>query len=429
MKRLFSLLMAFCLVFCATSCSLLQDHPEETTPTPVVTAEPLGPKAAAYLMEKYSKTFTVKNDLGEIVECSLDNENEIVTVYSAPYLIRSTHALHSLYAGDFVDNGYLVFNQKKLVSQFNVLAGDSFGAHTILVSYSLPVLPSAITLNTSADDVAALTAHAHFVITVISTSTTSIPDSVKTQMEQLGYPLEMRLVCPMPGANFAAAHEMSYSRLSTFIDRECTSVDTVITNPSSYDMTAEEYLEKKYGYDFVKKSTLEGLVDGVETFTAAGIDGYITVLSRDAMGDLGADSGLFSDAYFDDGYSVINAAKMQEEIRQYFGLEYGTSRLIVDFKTKILPSAVTADMTLSEIQQKYPEYAVYDITVLASQIPHPGDFQTTLNRMRADKVQAYVMVKEVPAAMQEKLTKITISQLETALYDSTHNAAVPSVGF
>jgi hypothetical protein len=171
------------------------------------------------------------------------------------------------------------------------------------------------------------------------------------------------------------------------------------------------------------------LVDGVETFTAAGIDGYITVLSRDAMGDLGADSGLFSDAYFDDGYSVINAAKMQEEIRQYFGLEYGTSRLIVDFKTKILPSAVTADMTLSEIQQKYPEYAVYDITVLASQIPHPGDFQTTLNRMRADKVQAYVMVKEVPAAMQEKLTKITISQLETALYDTTHNAAVPSVGF
>jgi hypothetical protein len=298
-----------------------------------------------------------------------------------------------------------------------------------LVSYSLPVLPSAITLNTSADDVAALTKHAHFVITVMSTSTTSIPDSVKTQMEQLGYPLEMRLVCPMPGANFAAAHEMSYSRLSTFIDRECTSVDTVITNPSSYDMTAEEYLEKKYGYDFVKKSTLEGLVDGVETFTAAGIDGYITVLSRDAMGDLGADSGLFSDAYFDDGYSVINAAKMQEEMRQYFGLEYGTSRLIVDFKTKILPSAVTADMTLSEIQQQYPEYAVYDITVLASQIPHPGDFQTTLNRMRADKVQAYVMVKEVPAAMQEKLTKITISQLETALYDSTHNAAVPSVGF
>jgi hypothetical protein len=425
--------MAFCLVFCATSCSLLQDHPEETTPTPVVTAEPLGPKAAAYLMEKYSKTFTVKNDLGEIVECSLDNENETVTVYSAPYLIRSTHALHSLYAGDFVDNGYLVFNQDKLVSQFDVLVGDSF--HTTLVSYSLPVLPSAITLNTSADDVAALTKHAHFVITVMSTSPTSttsaisIPDSVKSRMEQLGYPLEMRLVYPMPGANFTALHEMSYSQLSAFIDRECTSVDTVITNPSSYDMTAEEYLEKKYGYDFVKKSTLEGLVDGVETFTAAGIDGYITVLSRDAMGDLGADSGLFSDAYFDDGYSVINAAKMQEEIRQYFGLEYGTSRLIVDFKTKILPSAVTADMTLSEIQQQYPEYAVYDITVLASQIPHPGDFQTTLNRMRADKVQAYVMVKEVPAAMQEKLTKITISQLETALYDTTHNAAVPSVGF
>ena len=118
------------------------------------------------------------------------------------------------------------------------------------------------------------------------------------------------------------------------------SVDTSVADSDAEKM--KQYLNKKYNIDFTHEFTSAG----ASVFSAEGLPGLVQCLNRDAAQQIHPElAHLYTEPYADNGYVIINNAKVAAYYRDATRVDFGVSRILCYIDIIADPSSVTKDMS------------------------------------------------------------------------------------
>ncbi len=390
------------------------EEPSETPdtseiPQPVSYAE----KAEQYLEEKYQKEFSLENDYGQLMEFTTPGEGSNIKVATLGYIRKDNTLDWSLYTTEFVDDGYVIFNQDKLVDYFEQFVDEQYGDTKLAVTYSAIAMPSDVTLDTSIEDIQAMTDRACFTVYGLVQNELEYLETMRQALSDSEHPIRIELTYPYEA--WESFDSATVAEIIKYV-QDSGIVHKFSANLSSWMCTAQEYLEQKYGMRFYADpdmfDNLLQIAAGYQVFLSPDAEGKFLVATQETLKNLtNANPKWFTEAYADNGYYILHQEEIQQYYEELFGDGLGEHKILLLF-SDIFPSHITPDMPFEEAVKALPEAMNHKVMLLAEHMPSKEVLQAIADKLQTEGFMLELQAAEVPALLQAAIDVISAMGLE-----------------
>lgn len=186
-------------------------------------------------------------------------------------------------------------------------------------------------------------------------------------------------------------------------------------NPAGNDTDdMAKYLNEKYGMEFTHEFTSAG----ASVFSAEGLPGLVQVFRREVIQTFDSSiAHLFTDAYADNGYMIVNMKKAAEYYEERISGDFGNCTFLTYIDIIANPSKVTADTTYPQYLNDIANLSIPELIILTDKILSDEEKVAIENDMIALGTPIAVRVFTIEAEEQPQVGPSDIMQLGAGYKD------------
>lgn len=186
-------------------------------------------------------------------------------------------------------------------------------------------------------------------------------------------------------------------------------------NPAGNDVEdIQRYLKEKYNMEFTHEFTSAG----ASIFSAEGLPGLVSVFRREIMQSFDSSvSHLFTDAYADNGYMIVNMQKAATYYNERMSVDFGNHTILTYIDIIANPSKITVDTPYEQYLKEIANMSIPELIILTDKTLSQEDAALLDKEMTALGTPVAVRVFTMEAENQHLVTPSDIMQLGSGYKD------------